>query len=200
MHLQYTTTAINYSASLIMSLNSLPAETILQIAKLLAKTSLKSLNALIRSSRRYFELLTTKLYDSAFCAVKVSGKRLGRNRLHHYTYYRSRRLPVYYISPPRFWECAVHWRSDLIRAWFSNKPLEWVSETKFVQVLNREVPVESLIHKFIRAGNFELAMMVLEKGVDVNSRTSLERTPLHVATERDSLEMIRHLLDNDADP
>lgn len=90
-----------------------------------------------------------------------------------------------------------------MRNWFSRKPVNWINEARFEHHLNPN-PIEGLVHKFVKTGNIEFVNMLVENRVNVNQQFCREReskrSPLHLASDLESLEMILCLLRNGANP
>ena len=61
-------------------------------------------------------------------------------------------------------------------------------------------PLETLLHKAVKAGNIQDVKALILNGVDINATEKFNRTPLYLAVLQNKVPIVNILLQNGADP
>ena len=168
--------------------DELPSELIYEISKYLSKCD--DLNSLIRSCKRLATCLTPLLYHKSFCPDEIYGC---------YNHTSNRALWSYTVAAQKLHGPAKHWGSEYILAYFANTiPLQWITRVQFIAQPTSRSGM-NLLEIITRAGNRRLLKILLDRGVDIETRGQRDNTPLHFAAEAGLLGTVQLLLDAGAD-
>lgn len=157
-----------------MTLLSLPPEIILCISEQLNE---KDLNALVRTTRGLASLLTPQLYDSVVGCRRTA---IGTQDPNASPAFRSDALAY-----------AGRWHSPYTINYFRTKRAD--------VLLKRTSDSIVLFNRMARAGNAELVSILLQRGADINARSSRDMSALTYAAIHGHEHVVCMLLDAGAD-